>query len=250
MVDGKVLADGQSAPSPDGCNTCTCNKGELLCSQSPCLVDTCEDEVCYPAGSCLSDGNLVLPDETIMAPDGCNTCSCSSGKLECTSNACGTGCFAPEPFDDLDCTDGEKVEIHWHHARAGYCRAKEVTRCNRALMDGYFRSSEECDAACPNDTGLGCVVGGELYAHGSAIKDPFSCNSCWCHNGGTGECTQGGCSTPCPEGTAPGRQCGMCGQDGRCQAIETTCLPVCGVDGDAPCASGGCIDGLCVTACQ
>ena len=207
---------------------------------------------CYPAGSCLSNGNLVLPDETISAADGCNTCTCSSGELTCTSKPCGTGCFAPDPDDDLDCRDGEKVEAYRYNVTLGSCNQRDVVRCDEDLPDGYFSTMKECEAACPDDEAVGCFIDGELYPHGSdsGFKDPFSCNSCTCFNGIPGDCSQGACPKPCPEGTGPGSQCGVCGQDGRCEAIEIACLPYCGEEGDAPCASGGCINGLCVTACE
>lgn len=251
-VDGQHLAEGQSTASSDGCNSCACKAGQLLCSQSPCPADQlCKDQICYPPGSCLMDGNLVAPDETIVAPDGCNTCTCVSGQVNCTSKPCGTGCHAPAPDDEQDCADGESVEIHWYDGDIGDCRQKTVNRCSTtALMDGYFHSYVECAAACPYDEGLGCVVGGELYPHGSGFTDPFSCNGCTCQNGGFGGCSQGACEKPCPEGTAPGAQCGICGQAGVCEAIEIACLPVCGTDTAQPCVSGGCIEGLCVTACQ
>jgi hypothetical protein len=142
------------------------------------------------------------------------------------------------------------VEIHWYDADWGECREKTVTRCDSDLMDGYFLSYDECHAACPGGDGLGCVIEGELHPDGTGFTDPFSCNGCSCQNGDFGACNQGNCPKPCPEGTAPGRQCGICGQDGVCEAIEIACLPVCGGADDEPCASGGCLNGLCVTACE
>ncbi len=37
LGDGTELENGESAPAGDGCNTCTCDNGELACTLIGCV---------------------------------------------------------------------------------------------------------------------------------------------------------------------------------------------------------------------
>ena len=37
LPDGTEIADGESVPADDGCNTCTCDNGELACTLMGCV---------------------------------------------------------------------------------------------------------------------------------------------------------------------------------------------------------------------
>ena len=53
VYGGKTLADGATFPSQDGCNTCQCGNGEVLCTQKACAgmwFHTCGDPVCHDNG--------------------------------------------------------------------------------------------------------------------------------------------------------------------------------------------------------
>ena len=78
VYQGEMFADGESFPDADGCNTCTCNAGKVLCTVMGCIEDVCSyQDVDYAAG------------ETFPDVDGCNTCTCESdGSVACTTMDC------------------------------------------------------------------------------------------------------------------------------------------------------------------
>ena len=75
---GEIFLDGERFPDADGCNTCTCNAGEVACTLKDCVEDVCSYEgVDYAAG------------ETFPDADGCNTCTCEAdGSISCTTMDC------------------------------------------------------------------------------------------------------------------------------------------------------------------
>jgi len=103
---------------PGGCNDCSCNDGEIICTDVECFPGTCEyNGQTYNAGeswglgdgcnscACNPDGTVactgaycaqectyagVIYDEGSSFPalDGCNTCTCEAGAVGCTELAC------------------------------------------------------------------------------------------------------------------------------------------------------------------
>lgn len=68
--DGKSWKEGDSFPSVDGCNTCSCTAGGVSCTEKACVLKwyrTCGDPVC--------SGHKVDPNipacTTQQAGDGC-----------------------------------------------------------------------------------------------------------------------------------------------------------------------------------
>src|SRR5688572_15378848 len=61
----------------DGCNTCSCQDGQLECTLIGCDVATCSYE-----GREYSEG------ASFPSADGCNTCTCSEGGVACTERGC------------------------------------------------------------------------------------------------------------------------------------------------------------------
>jgi hypothetical protein len=95
-----------------------------------------------------------------------------------------------------------------------------------------------------------CVVEGQRYAHGQSVPDPYSCNTCLCQDGSLAVCTEINCPDACPDGTLPATSCAACGPADGCEALETTCLPVC--SSDAECtdrAYSMCVEGRCRNLC-
>jgi hypothetical protein len=73
-ADAACNTDSGTIPAGDGCNTCTCHAGTLVCT----------DLVCPTA---------CTPGETKPAGDGCNTCACTAErKWSCTLIACPMQC--------------------------------------------------------------------------------------------------------------------------------------------------------------
>ncbi|HKO90587.1 MAG TPA: hypothetical protein VJU61_05520 [Polyangiaceae bacterium] len=133
-LDGVTYASGVSGiPAGDGCNSCSCEDGELGCTLMECETSTCHsgaltladgasqlssdgcnictcnagalactDRACptTPAG-CEYAGERLADGESRPSTDGCNTCSCSDGQMLCTERGCNTTCYAA-----IDCPDG------------------------------------------------------------------------------------------------------------------------------------------------
>jgi hypothetical protein len=79
-VGSAVYPDGTAGiPAPDGCNTCSCSAGQLLCTLRACSATSCIiDSKVY------ADGTVGVPD-----PFTCNNCTCAGGALtECTHYPC------------------------------------------------------------------------------------------------------------------------------------------------------------------
>lgn len=98
-VDGKTYQVGDSFPSPDGCNTCTCaENGSAMCTAMACVV------------TCDYGGKTYMAGETFPATDGCNTCTCGDdGAVACTEKACATCVYAGktyEPGESFPALDG------------------------------------------------------------------------------------------------------------------------------------------------
>lgn len=99
VVDGGVAAVGDSFPSQDGCNACTCDGGAIHCT-----TQLCEE----PAG-CAHGGSAYAVGETFPATDGCNACECTTGGVTCTTATCGGCTFGDRQYDAGDgfiCSDG------------------------------------------------------------------------------------------------------------------------------------------------
>ena len=72
---GEYYEPGESFPSEDGCNTCSCGGGGAIA----CTLRAC---------GCVYGGQWYEYGDTFMADDGCNTCTCSDGGVACTEMAC------------------------------------------------------------------------------------------------------------------------------------------------------------------
>lgn len=80
--NGKVYSSGQTFPSSDGCNSCSCTAdGQVACTLRACALQ------------CTYNGTLYNPGEAFPSTDGCNSCACGNdGKVVCTTRACSGGC--------------------------------------------------------------------------------------------------------------------------------------------------------------
>uniref|UniRef100_H9GNM8 SCO-spondin n=1 Tax=Anolis carolinensis TaxID=28377 RepID=H9GNM8_ANOCA len=92
-VEGTVFS-GCGPPCPRSCDDmahclwacepgCYCTRGKVLGANGT----SCVEKSSCPCLDLLS-GHRFLPGETVPHPDGCNTCTCSHGKLSCTTQAC------------------------------------------------------------------------------------------------------------------------------------------------------------------
>jgi hypothetical protein len=81
-----MYPDGTAGiPAGDGCNTCSCKGGVIVCSTQVCTSSCVVNGVVYPEGS------VGVPD-----PYSCNSCTCKAGMIAgCTEIFCplSTPCF-------------------------------------------------------------------------------------------------------------------------------------------------------------
>jgi len=53
--DGMTYNEGDSFPSTDGCNTCSCSNGRVICTKRACIMDCATDVVCGAGFYCAKD---------------------------------------------------------------------------------------------------------------------------------------------------------------------------------------------------
>lgn len=79
---------GESYPSVDGCNTCSCTMNGEVCTLRACAQSSSSSQSTMPGGSPLcSDGHRQ--GDSYMSPDGCNICNCTTRGEICTLRSCG-----------------------------------------------------------------------------------------------------------------------------------------------------------------
>nr|XP_022311780.1 four-domain proteases inhibitor-like isoform X1 [Crassostrea virginica] len=139
--NGRRYRIGESFPSSDGCNTCTCGVGGQV---------SCTEKACLQLG-CMYNGKRYREGESFPSIDGCNTCSCGAkGRVVCTKRAC------IKPIKDV-CSQPKVV---------GPCRAafrrfwynRRTNQCERFIYGGCrgnennFETLQECQTRCQRNT--------------------------------------------------------------------------------------------------
>jgi hypothetical protein len=269
VVGAAIYPDGAAVPSSDGCNTCSCQRGDVACTQRAC-------------GFCRQGDQIYQPGDTFPADDGCNTCTCqTNGLVACTELGCVDSCMSLEAqysaamdlaksckpglpnqctksiFEGLTCGCDTFVNPNQASAVAAVSAIQkkyQTLACGVQVTCGacgspttaYCSAAGRCESVTVDEGAAACLVGGVIYASGSSgISDPTSCNQCSCDNGQL-SCTEIYCPIECPAGTAPGNQCAQCGPTDACLVTEFGCLPSCSQD----CPGGGlCFAGTCRTVC-
>lgn len=267
--NGSTYADGETFPAGDGCNTCTCNEGEVGCTLLACTE------------GCFYEGNFYDYGQTFPAGDGCNTCECQQdGTVGCTAIGCTvcsdvsdayglamdeaktcdpnqTGQCSKPITEGLNCgcttfvnpENSEAIEAV-HAAQDDWsalsCGGDVVCGACASPSGAYCSAEGRCETVWGASGDASCQVDGVVYPSGSSdVPDPFSCNTCSCENGELTGCSENDCPSECPPNSVQGTQCAQCGADDGCEVVDHACLPVC----NDTCDEGACVDGVCKSFC-
>ncbi|CAC5406731.1 unnamed protein product [Mytilus coruscus] len=189
---------GDSFNSTDGCNTCHCTSNGVSCTEMFCAVlhptvqlsKHVRSSVYQIGFNCNYNGKQFNVGENWPTTDGCNTCSCHSGKLvvrmTCTEN---------------DCDSGKRSSVY---QRGFHCKYEE----KQFNVGESWTASDGCNTCICHAGDLlvrmtctekACAVGGQCTYHGKAYKvgDSFpsidKCNTCFCEADGSVPCTERFC---------------------------------------------------------
>jgi hypothetical protein len=210
---GKHYASGESFPSTDGCNSCSCgDNGMVACTEKACL------------GFCggLAGAQCPMGQYCSFAPDALCGAADQTGTCQAIPSAC-TKEYKPVCGCD-DTTYGNA--------------------CEAASKGVSARADGECKPAAN-----GCDFNGKHYAVGDSFPDADGCNTCSCTQGGQVACTDKACM---PAGKAcggfagntcdkteycaytSGLGCGITDASATCKPRPEVCTdiyaPVCGCD--------------------
>jgi hypothetical protein len=172
IYDGHRHRLGESFPSSDGCNTCTCTSRGVICTERACAIDA------GSANGCVYDGKTYKDGDSFPSSDGCNACACNAGSVICTARACQLDCSAkgacgPAPgMPNWLCADGS--------TGGPVCEPVNGT-CGWQI--------HQCE--CKDASGASHKPG-ETWSDG--------CNTCACDQQGYAACTARACACP-PNGT-------------------------------------------------
>jgi|GEM_PF-3176196 len=215
--NGAEYKEGESFPDSDGCNTCTCSNGRIICTERPCIQCDQDVQTCYPPTTattaapqsttpircegtyddcvekygkcdcgykeqvtCKYTGVEYKEGESFPDSDGCNTCTCSNGKIICTEHACQSDC--KETVNEC----------------FGVTAAAPI-KCV-GTYDYCVEKYGKCDCGYPTDQPqpVGCTYDDATYKEGESFPDSDGCNTCTCSNGRI-ICTEHACQVECEE---------------------------------------------------
>ncbi|MFZ5897007.1 MAG: hypothetical protein ACOY0T_38470 [Myxococcota bacterium] len=223
---GKHYAVGDSFPASDGCNSCYCAANNVV----SCTLKACN--------ACVD-----LQTRATKAVELAKACNPALSVEQCTLSvtngfACGCPTFV-NPKNTMALEELKRVQAEYMQSM---CVSNVI--CGPCAPPGHGYCSP--NGRCEDDAGparRSCKVAGVVYPDGyDGIKDPGSCNTCSCNDGQLA-CTEIGCGSTCPAGTAFGMQCAECGPTDACVLPEYDCFPTC--TDKCPNSNQFCLNGLC-----
>jgi hypothetical protein len=195
FVGGEWFEAGEPFPSPDGCNTCSCDPtGAAACTAMACV------------DSCTWNGETHFEGEQFPAGDGCNTCTCEpGGSVACTEMGCGNTCEwqgqVYQVGDEFPAGDG---------CNSCTCDASGDAVCTRLA----------CNACASTGCSIGCEHGGPTIPFGDEVPAGDGCNSCTCADDGSFGCTKVACA--CNPASEFGRNY-VAASPAECAVIDFAC---------------------------
>ncbi|MCJ8733662.1 hypothetical protein PDJAM_G00226190 [Pangasius djambal] len=213
-------------PRTNPCLSCICSGGKVVCNNVPCptpdcgLVETVSGECCPRCRSCVQEG--VWHEHGSKWKDlrnPCSVCTCSEGRVECSTERCNTVCRDPAPSPGNCCPpcnhcaqngqqflNGEPVPSR---DRCKQCVCKngnincEPLPCPTPSCSHPIRRAGDCCPKC-----LQCNYESEVYSHGQHFTSKQNpCMTCQCLRGSV-RCHQESCPpVRCPNPVRDARVC-------------------------------------------
>ena len=238
---GQVYADGSTFAEGDGCNTCGCADGLVQCTALSCdpasagsggisVGASGSQGAAIPAAGasgsaqagnaagaatsgggaggsadCSFQGQVYADGSTFPAGDGCNTCGCADGLVQCTALSCdpasgGSGGISAGGAGGVLPTGGTGAATDTGgsagagsggaagtggHAGGGMGGALPTGGAGGAATGG---ASGAADTGGTAGSGADCEYQGQVYADGSTFPAGDGCNTCGCTDGSV-QCT-------------------------------------------------------------
>ena len=171
--NGQGYLEGETFPSTDGCNKCSCmENGNVACTEMYCVPK------CDPAHEIWRDYMSTDTDE------------CAVMKFVCPAGAmpffndCGCGC-EPEK-----CNPYNEPNADYKSHDLGQCKAMLFT-----CPEGQAQFVNDCGCGCEQLTT--CEYDGQIYNEGDSFPAADGCNKCSCRENGNVACTKMLCEPVC-----------------------------------------------------
>uniref|UniRef100_A0A3Q3F4P0 SCO-spondin n=1 Tax=Labrus bergylta TaxID=56723 RepID=A0A3Q3F4P0_9LABR len=197
---------------------CYCTEGKVLSANGTVCVER-EDCACLD----LSTGHILEPGETMVAPDGCNNCTCDGGRLNCSRDPCPGE--SDHLFEEEECIALKIVAIQSINVLHGSWSPWSVwSECDGCA--GASTRTRQCNSPPARFGGLPCL--GEGRQRRGCHDNMTVCADC---GGGQEEWP---CGKSCP------RSCSDLHGDTEC-LDSPGCQKTCGCPGDMVLQDGVCV---------
>lgn len=231
VLEGVEYEDGSTWQPEGPCSSCTCVKGETLCTNIQCPPTEClhpsklTDSCCEICDSCTYNNRIYNNGQRFTTPDQpCHICTCLHGSVRCERRTCPplncTNSYMP-PGECCpkcpDCSFENRVFLNGEAFPNPVSVCEECT-CVSGRIDCHQthcphpRCNAPLPGTCCQNNCNGCSYAGKEYPNGQDFPHPTDqCRTCSCINGNVQclmrRCPPLQCSNP---NMIPGDCCPQC----------------------------------------